>query len=187
MREVEEISRNLSVQCSFCLVDASSGAAVLRYSTPVIHKTDKKSPDFLFGGCIDESDLDPVDLFIGELVERACREFVGMMAPTRVSYTYEIIGSGKKGEAAVRASRSDNFREAVELFEAEHREDPKECDTVFAMGVTCELAGDYPRALECYRKLLGMKDVDKDDLPMYMSAKNRLTEHMDRIMRPGNK
>jgi hypothetical protein len=182
-REVEEISRNLSVQCSFCLVDATTGAAVLRYSTPVIHKTDKKSPDFLFGGMMEQGDLDPVDHFIGELVERACRDFVGMMAPTRVSVTYELVGRGKKGEQAIRALRADDVRSAAQLFEESYRDDPDEYDQLFALGVTFELAGDFPRALECYRQLVAHKEMDEDDLPMYMEAKNRLTDHMERIAR----
>ncbi|HKQ48102.1 MAG TPA: hypothetical protein VJZ71_08545 [Phycisphaerae bacterium] len=182
-REVEEISRNLTVQCSFRLIDATTGATVVQFSPPVFQKTDKKSPDFLFGGMIDQGDLDPVDHFIGELVERACREFVGMMAPTRVAYTYEIVGRGKEGESAVRAIRSDDYASAVRLFEAAHQDEPEECDTVFALGVTNELAGDFPRALECYRKLVAMEDVDEDDLPMYLEAKQRLTAHLPRIIR----
>jgi hypothetical protein len=182
-REVEEVSRNLTVQCSFRLIDATTGATVVQFSPPVFQKTDKKSPDFMFGGMIEQRDLDPVDHFIGELVERACREFVGMMAPTRVAFTYELIGRGKDGEAAVRAIRADDFGTAVRLFEAAHQDKPEEPDTVFGLGVTCELAGDYTRALEHYRNLVAMRDVDEDDLPMYLEAKQRLTAHMPRIMR----
>lgn len=182
-REVEEISRNLTVQCSFRLIDATTGATVVQFSPPVFQKTDKKSPDFLFGGMIDQGDLDPVDHFIGELVERACREFVGKMAPTRVAFPYEIIGRGKNGEAAVRAIRADDYATAMRMFEAAHQDKPEEHDTVFALGVTCELAGDYSRALESYRKLVAMEDVDEDDLPMYLEAKQRLTAHLPRIMR----
>lgn len=183
-REVEEISRNLTVQCSFSLIDATSGAGVVQFSPPVFQKTDKKSPDFLFGRCVDASDLDPVDHFIGELVERACREFVGMMAPVQVSYTYEIVGRGDEGEAAVRAIRADDYASAVRLFEEARAKKPKEDATVFALGVTCELAGDYQRALDYYRQASAMPKVDKDELPVYLAAKNRLTEQMDRIMRP---
>jgi len=186
-REVEEISRNLTVQCSFSLIDATNGAGVVQFSPPVFQKKDKKSPNFLFGGCVDESDLDPVDHFIGELVEQACREFVGMMAPTRAAYTYELVGRGKEGEAAVRALRADDYAAAVRLFEAAHADDPKKDETVFALGVTCELAGDYARALQYYRQVAAMPKVDKDDLQVYLAAKNRLTEHKDRIMRPGVK
>lgn len=184
-REVEEISRNLTVQCSFRLMDATTGATVVQFSPPVFQKTDKKSPDFLFGGMMDQGDLDPVDHFIGELVERACREFVGKMAATRVAYTYEIIGRGKEGESAVRAIRADDYATAVRLFEAAHQEEPEEHDTVFALGVTYELAGDYPRALECYRRLVSMEDMDEDNLPVYLEAKKRLTAHLPRIIRPG--
>lgn len=184
MKTIEEISRSLTVQCSFVLVDTLTGRSIVQFSPPVYQKTDKAKPNFLFGGCIEETDLDPVDLFIGELVERAARDFTGMLAPTRVSYTCEIVGRGKEGEAAVRAIRADDFANAVRLFEASHQDDPKEDQTVFALAVTCELAGDYSRALENYRKVCSMPKVDDDDLVVYLAAKDRLAIHIGRIALP---
>lgn len=182
-RQIEEISRQLTIQCSFSLVDAVTGESVVRFAPPVIQKADKAKPDFLFGRCIDESDLDPVDHFIGELVEHAARDFVGMLAPVRVEHSYLVIGRGKEGERAVRALRADDFPKALSEFEAAHKDDPEEPDTVFALGVTCELMGDFEKALAYYREVAAMEDVDKDDLPVYLGAKDRLTAQMDRIVR----
>ncbi|MBI5762771.1 MAG: tetratricopeptide repeat protein [Planctomycetes bacterium] len=182
-KTIEEISRSLTVQCSFALVDANTGRSIVQFSPPVYQKTDKAKPNFIFGGCVDEADLDPVDLFIGELVERAARDFTGMLAPTRVGFTYEIVGRGKDGEDAIRAIRADDFSRAVQLFEAAHRDDPKEDQTVFALAVTCELAGDFERALDYYRKVCSMPKVDDDDLVVYLAAKDRLASHIGRIAR----
>ncbi len=182
-KTIVEISRSLTVQCSFALVDANTGRSIVQFSPPVYQKTDKAKPDFIFGGCVEEADLDPVDLFIGELVERAARDFTGMLAPTRVGFTCEIVGRGDEGEAAIRAIRADDFGQAVQLFEAAHRDDPKEDQTVFALAVTCELAGDFERALDYYRKVCSMPKVDDDDLVNYLAAKDRLAAHIGRIAR----
>src|SRR4029077_3840139 len=48
-REVEEISRNLTVQCSFTLIDAVTGQSIVQFSPPPYQKLDKSSPNFLFG------------------------------------------------------------------------------------------------------------------------------------------
>ena len=181
-RQIEEISRHLTLQCSFSLVDAVTGEAVVKFAPPVIQKTDTAKPEFLFGQCIDESDLDPVDHFIGELVERAARDFVSQMAPVRFGFTYQVIGRGDEGERAVRALRADDYSRALSEFQAACEDEPEEHDTVFAMGVTCELLGDFEKALGYYRQAASMEDVDEEELAVYLAAKNRLTTHMGRIV-----
>ncbi|QDV91375.1 hypothetical protein RAS2_24730 [Phycisphaerae bacterium RAS2] len=184
-REIEEISRSLTVQCSFSLVDAVTGKSVLHHAPPVFQKTDTKSPDFFFGQFIEAGDLDPVDHFIGELVERAARDFASRLVPVTVEQQYEIIGRGKFGEKAVRALRGDDLAQAIQLFEKAHADEDDEPDTVFALGVTCELADQYEQALKWYQKVVSMEDADEDDLPMYLDAKKRLTAHIGRIVRSG--
>jgi len=48
-KDVEEISRHLTVQCSFALMDAVTGRVIAQYSPPPYQKRDKASPHFLFG------------------------------------------------------------------------------------------------------------------------------------------
>lgn len=183
-KDVEEISRHLTVQCSFALMDATTGQAIAQYSPPPYQKKDKASPNFLFGSSMSEADLDPVDHFIGELVERATQEFVGMLVPVRIDCKYELVGKGKPGEAGIRALRADDYKTAIEQFQAELAKKPKEHETAFAMGVAYELAGDREQALECYRRAASMEGVDKDTLPVYLAAKERLTDHIGRIVQP---
>ncbi|MBN1491884.1 MAG: hypothetical protein JXA69_18375 [Phycisphaerae bacterium] len=182
-KEVEEIGRSLTVQCTFSLIDAVTGEAILQYSPAPYQKEDKASPHFLFGGSMDEADLDPVDHFIGELVERATQEFVGMIVPVCVEASVELVGKSKAGELGIRALRADEYQMALEQFEAWFRKE-NDHEAVFAMGVTCELMGDPQRAIEHYRQAVMMEDIDDEDLAVYMAAKNRLTRDIDRILRP---
>ena len=179
-REVEEISRMLTVQCTFNLIDAVTGETILQYAPPTFQKHDKQSPDFFFGALVQEGDLDPVDHFIGELVERASRQFAGMIVPVEVAETYELIGRDE-GEAGVRALRADDYETALLRLQKAHREDPDEPDTVFALGAVCELMGDPQRALGYYRQVVAM-DVDDDELAVYVAAKKRVTAHAKRIL-----
>jgi hypothetical protein len=184
-KEVEEISRSLTVQCSFCLIDAVTGQAIMQYSPPPYQKTDSASPDFMFGGMMERNDLDPVDDFIGELVERATQEFVGMLVPVHFEKAYELSLSGKRGEAAIRAIRADDYNTASAQLQAGIR-DGKDDDGSysFTMGVVDELGGDYVEALKMYRQAAGASDPDKKLLPTYIAAKDRLSNHLHRIMVP---
>ncbi len=184
-KDVEEISRHLTVQCSFTLIDAASGQALLQYSPPPMQKHDQKSPDFLFGGAMGAEDLDPVDHFIGELVEQSTREFVSMIVPVQMSCTYELVARHSAAEDALRALRADDYAGAMAGLQRELAKYPDEPETLFAMGAVFELMGKPEQALEYYRRTVSSKDVDEDDLPTYLGAKDRLSAHMGRIIQPG--
>lgn len=182
-RDVEEISRALTIQCSFAMIDAATGEAIVQYSPPPFQKHDKKTPHFLFGSNMDEADLDPVDMFIGELVEKATQEFVGMIVPVQVEYTYDIESKGKESDAGVRLLRADDYAGAVRMFEASLAR-KNEHQNVFNLGLTAELMGDRTRALQCYRQASAAERVDKEELAIYLAAKQRLADHIERIWVP---
>lgn len=183
-RDVEEISRLLTVQCAFSLIDAVTGATILHYAPQPFRKQDRASPNFLFGGLIDDVQLDPADHIIGELVEQACRDFVHMVVPIQVAQTYELTGRRSDAEAGIRALRADNFEAAILHFQESLRNRPDRDETVFALGVTCELIGQHERALRFYREASAMRGVSRSDLPIYLEAKDRLTAHIGRILPP---
>jgi hypothetical protein len=183
-REVEEISRSLTVQCSFTLIDVATGQALLQYSPPPFRKQDKRSPDFFFGSLMGEKELDPVDHFIGELVERATQEFVSMLVPVQVSYTYELTARRSAAEAGLRALRADDYAGAIANFQQELAKYPDRHEAMFAIGVTYELMGRHEEALQEYRRALATKGVGDDELRMYTAAKDRLTAHIGRILPP---
>jgi len=180
-KTVEQVRRHLTVQCSFSLIDAATGEALIRYSPPPFQKQDTASPDFLFRSLLDEGELDPVDHFIGELVERAAREFVSMIVPVQVEYPYELVGRGDAGEAGIRALRADDYETAMRHLRQAAREDDDEHETVFAMAVTCELMGRPEEALSLYNQAVAMEDVDDDELAVYLAARDRLKAHLGRI------
>lgn len=183
-KEVEEISRHLSVQCAFALVDAVTGQTIINYTPPTYQKTDEASPNFLFGQSMDETDLDPVDHFIGELVERATQEFASRLVPVQVEVQLPVEGKHSESERAVRAMRADDYDTAVEWFKKELAEEPDEHEAAFALGVTYELMGDPEQALAWYRKAIAMEDVDEEEMVVYMAAKNRLSDHLTRLQPP---
>lgn len=180
-KEVEEISRSLTIQCSFTLIDAVTGQALVQFSPPPYQKLDKSSPDFLFGS-MHQEDLDPVDHFIGELVEQAVQEFVSTMVPTEVEYKYEVVGKHKESELAVRAVRADDYDVAYDKFASEAQSKKDADEAVFALGVLSEMRGKFDQALNYYRRAASM-NVKGDELAMYLSAKKRLTDHLPRIMK----
>jgi hypothetical protein len=181
-KEVEEVSRHLTVQCSFTLIDAATGEAIAQYSPPPYQKVDTASPDFLFGS-MQEAQLDPVDHFIGELVERGVQEFVSLLVPTEVEYRYQVVGRHSRAEAGVRALRADDLDTAFEQFQAELAKYKDAHEAVFALGVLTELRGQPEKALGYYRKAASMEDVDDGPLQMYLAAKKRVTDHLPRIMK----
>ncbi|MBK8267600.1 MAG: hypothetical protein IPK83_04565 [Planctomycetes bacterium] len=181
-KTIEEISRDLTVQCSFTLIDANTGEAIVRHTPPVYQKRDKAEPQFMFGGAVQASDLDPVDHFTGELVERASREFVSMISPVRVTYSYPLELRGKEVEQAVRMLRGDDFYGAIQVLERAYQKKPKESDYLFAIGLVSEMMCEPGRALDTYRRTVSLEKVDKDQIDIYMSAKERLSAHIDRII-----
>jgi hypothetical protein len=185
-REVQEISQHLSVQCSFALIDAVTGQTIMRFTPPPYRKTDTSSPTFLYGGVVDESQLNPIDHFIGELVERATQEFVSMLAPVDVSQTYTLVGRGHDGEQAVRLLRGDDFNGAAALFERQAREDDDKAECAFAAGVAFAMIGRFEDALQYLRNAASSRDADREEAEMYQAAARRLSEDLPRIMRPAD-
>lgn len=181
-REAEQISRNMTVQCKFSMIDAGTGEALFEYAPKPFRKTDKKKPSPIFGRSSGEGDLDPVDEYIGELVEKGTREFVSMFIPCKVEITMELRSSREDAsEDGVAAMRGDDYEAAMNHFKAAVAEESDDHESVFLMGVCCELAGKWDDALKYYRKAAGMKDLDDEEIALYVSAKDRMASHKDRI------
>jgi hypothetical protein len=180
--EVSNISRNMTVQCSFSLMDAGTGEAIVQYSPKPFRKFDSDKPGPVFGSSKTEADLDSVDGIIGELVEQGTREFVSMFVPCEVDYAYELkSSSSEESGRGVRALRMDDYENAMQFFKAALAKDPEDHRTAFAMGVTCELMKNWDDALKYYRQAAGMPGLDEEEQAMYLAAKSRVTDHKDRI------
>jgi HSP20 family molecular chaperone IbpA len=179
-REVEEIARTLTVQCRFSMLDAATGQSFIEYAPKPFQKTDEKKPSKLFGRSASEADLDPVDLYIGELVEQAVREFVTRFVPRELERSYKMKASEESPAATgIRLMRADDFSGALEQFKQAMMVDGEDDKPVFYAGVAAEMAGDHEKALDYYRRAAAMPGVGKDDLEVYLEAKERLTEHAE--------
>lgn len=180
---IEEVSRLLTITFSFSLIDVAQGAAMVQYSPPPYTRKDSGAPPRLTLGsrAARGKPLDPVDEIIGELVEQAVRDFVEKIAPVQYEFEFKLVGSGDDGEAAIRALRGDDYLRANQFFALAWKHDPEDMDAAWGVGVTYELLGLFPQALQTYR-MAATQDVDEDDLKKIIRAKNRLTEHVPRML-----
>ena len=180
-RDASAIARNITVQCKYNMIDAANGEAIFDY-TRMFCKMDSKKPSPFFGRSKGEADLDPVDEYIGELVLQGMTEFVSKFVPCEVTYSYELASRSGEGSAdGILALRADDYERAVSLFQAALADDPKDHRSVFALGVTSELTGDWDGALTYYRRSVGMPGLDEDEQDAYVAAKDRVNDHKDRI------
>lgn len=177
--EIDEVNRALSVECTFQVLDAANGRTVAELATPPMRRSDRVSPNFNFGRYLPDSELNPIDYFIGELVERAAQDFVSSIVPTRVNITYQLVGDGKDFRRGLQYLRENDYRRAYDAFEDAHHDEDDDAYYPFAMGVTAELMGDLPRALDLYRRALASDDIDDDLLPQYREARDRLDAYLN--------
>ncbi|NLX12980.1 MAG: tetratricopeptide repeat protein [Phycisphaerales bacterium] len=179
--ELDAIARNITLQPKYAMVDLS-GQAILDYAPKPFRKLDSKKPSGFYGRSSGEADLDPVDHYIGELVEQGTREFVSMFVPCEVEYSYELRSSRNEDSASgILALRADDYDSAKQFFRSALANDPKDHRSAFCLGVTSELTGDWDAALKYYRQAAAMPGLDDDEVRMYVAAKDRVTEHKDRI------
>ncbi len=183
-REAEAISRNMTLQCKFSMIDAGTGEALYEYAPKPFRKHDSKEPSPIYGRSSGEADLDSVDQYIGELVEEGTREFVSQFIPCEAEYSYELESSGNEASAmGVRLMRAEDYDGAVQNFKQALAEDPEDDRSAFCLGVTQELRGDWKEALAAYKRSCAMPGVDEEDMTKYLAAKDRVADQMDRVRR----
>lgn len=181
--EVETISRNLTVQCSFSMYD-KAGNALFQYSPDPFRKLDKEKPSPVFGSSKTEADLDSADAIIGELVEQGVREFVSMFVPTQVKYQVAIESSGNDDSAeGVRKMRGRFYDQAINLFNAAIAKDGGDYRSMFCLAVAYELTGKYDDAINAYRQAASAKGVAEEDAALYAASSARLERHKSRILK----
>ncbi len=180
--EVETVSRNLTVQCSFSMYD-KAGNLICQYSPDPFRKLDKAKPSPVFGSSKTEANLDSADGIIGELVEQGTREFVSMFVPTQMKYQYEIESSSNEDSAAgVRQMRGRFYDQAINSFKAALAEKGSDYRSMFCLGLCYELTGKYDDAINCYRQAASSKGVDEKEAAIYQAAADRLNRHKARIL-----
>ncbi len=151
--EVETVTRNMTVQTEFKLVDASNGRVWEHFSPRTYQATDRTKASPIFGSSQTEAALTPADRIVGSLVERGAREFVSQLMPCRVDVEAEVTSSGNANSAeGVRQLRAENYLEALTAFKAALAENGNDHQSAYGAGVASEAMGRYDAALNYYKQ-----------------------------------
>ena len=179
--EAETVSRNITVQTDFKLVDAANQKNWTTHSPKPFRASDKTKVSPFFGSSKTEASLAPRDKIIGAAVEAGAREFVSKLIPCAVHYEVALKSSGQENcVQGVKYLRGEMYEEALCEFKMALSEDPEDDRAAFAAGVCCEAMGDYDQALSFYRRAAMAKNRAE-----YAQAKKRMAENMDRIRTEG--
>ncbi len=175
--EAETVSRNITVQTDFKLVDTANSKNWTTHSPKPYRASDKTKVSPFFGSSKTEATLTPRDEIIGAAVETGARQFVSKLIPCAVRYEVEVKSSSQENcVQGVKYLRGDMFTEALGQFKLALADDPEDHQAAFAAGVCCEAMSNFDKALNYYKRALVAKNV-----PEYIEAKKRMAENKDRI------
>ncbi len=175
--EVETVSRNMTVQTSFKLVDSGNGKVWEYFSPRTYRATDRTKASPIFGSSSTEADLTPRDQIIGTLVERGAREFVSTLMACRIDVE-EVVTSSSNANCVqgVRWLRAEAYRDALSAFQAAIAEKPGDHRAAFGAGVASEALGNHDRALSYYQRACAGQNNRA-----YMDARDRVKTYGSRI------
>jgi tetratricopeptide (TPR) repeat protein len=173
-REVDTVTRNLTVQANFKLVDTNN--RVWDQTSSSHRSTDQTKASPFFGSSQTEAALTPQDRVIGTLVERGAREFISRLMPCRIEVEAEVVSSRNKDcLGGVRMLRAEAYGDAVALFNAALKAGSNDHRAAYGAGVACEAAGRYDEALSFYRRAcVGQQN------PVYVEARDRMKAYGQR-------
>jgi len=175
--EVETVTRNMTVQTEFKLVDSANGRVWEHFSPKTFRATDRTKASPIFGSSKTEAELTPQDAIIGTLVERGAREFVSQLMPCRIDVEAEVESSGNKNcVQGVKLLRAESYREAISAFQAATAEDSNDHRAAYGAGVACEASGQYESALKYYKQACA-----GEDNRAYADARDRMKMYGSRI------
>ncbi len=175
--EVETVTRNLTVQTEFKLIDASNGRVWEHFSPRTYRSTDRTKASPIFGSSQTEAELTPTDRIIATLVERGAREFVSVLMPVRIEVEAEVVSSGNANCAqGVRQLRAEDYLGAIESFKLAMAESPNDHQAAYGAGVASEAMGRGDAALKYYNQACAGQDNKT-----YTEARDRIKAFGGRI------
>ncbi len=175
--EVETVTRNMTVQTEFKLVDATNGRVWEHYSPRMFRATEKTKASPIFGSSQTEAALTPQDRIVATLVERGAREFVSMLMPVRVDVEAEVNSGGNPNSSeGVRRLRAEDYQGAIEAFSAALAENPNDHRSAYGAGVAAEATGKLDMALNYYNRACAGQDNRT-----YMEARDRAKAFNGRV------
>ena len=175
--EVETVTRNMTVQTEFKLIDSANGRVWEHFSPKTYSATDRTKASPIFGSSKTEAELTPQDQIIGALVERGAREFVSQLMPCRIDVETEVESSGNKNcVEGVKLMRAEAYREAISAFQAAIAEDSNDHRAAYGAGVACEATGQFEAGLKYYNKACA-----GENNRTYADARDRMKTYGSRI------
>lgn len=175
--EVETVTRNMTVQTEFKLIDSANGRVWEHFSPKTFQATDRTKASPIFGSSKTEAELTPQDQIIGALVERGAREFVSQLMPCRIDVETEVESSGNKNcVEGVKLLRAEAYREAISAFQTAMAEDSNDHRAAYGAGVACEATGQFEAGLKYYNKACA-----GEDNRTYTDARDRMKTYGSRI------
>ena len=175
--EVETVSRNITVQTSFKLLDTSNNRVWEHYVPKTFRATDKTEASLIFGSSQTEAELTPQDAIIATLVERGARAFISRLMPCRIDVEAEVESSRHENcVRGVKLLRGEDYAAAASNFKLALQDNPDDSRAAFGAGVACEASGRYKDALKYYKQAcMGAEDAT------YRDARDRMKTYGDRI------
>lgn len=175
--EVETVSRNVTVQTSFKLLDSSNNRVWEYYSPKTFRATEKTKASPIFGSSQTEAELTPQDAIIATLVERGAREFISRLMPCRIDVEAEVESSRHENcVLGVKLLRAEDFEAAASNFKLALQDNPDDSRAAFGAGIACEASGRYKDALKYYNQACMAADN-----ATYRDARNRMKTYANRI------
>lgn len=175
-REVDEVSRNITVQCQFQLkANDGSNAIIASHTAPWEQHSESAEAGFFFGSSKTEQDMTPRDKVIGAIIEKQLKQFMCKFVPTDVESTVRVEPSGHDGSiAGAEALIAEDWAGALASFEQAIAEDSKDDRSLFGAGVAAEKLDRLPDALRYYKRAASYED----DEPQYTEAIERVKSKM---------
>ncbi|MFQ5414709.1 MAG: tetratricopeptide repeat protein [Phycisphaerae bacterium] len=176
--EVETVSRHMTVQTDFRLIDTANNKAWDQMSAT--HRSSEAthaSP--FFGSSRTAAVLTREDAIIGTLVERAAREFISRLMPCRITVDTDIKSStNARCMEGVRMLRAEAYDDALSLFKAALAEDGGDHRAAYGAGLASEAVGRVDEALAFYRRACA-GSLNRE----YMAARDRAKAYAGRVRR----
>jgi hypothetical protein len=175
--EVETVTRTMTVQTEFKLLDTANNRTWDHYTPRTYRSTERTKASPIFGSSSTAADLTQEDQIIGTLVERGARAFVSRLMPCRIDVDAEVESSANANcVRGVKMLRGELFDTALSGFKMALAENGDDHRAAFGAGVACEALGRFDDALGYYKQAcVGEANPD------YEEARDRMKTYGQRI------
>jgi hypothetical protein len=175
--EVETVTRNMTVQTEFKLIDTANGKVWAHHAPRTYTATDRTKASPIFGSSQTEAELTPRDRIIAALVEQGAREFISQLMPCRIDVQANVKSSSNADcIQGVKMLRGEMYDSALGMFKMALSSNPGDDRAAFGAGVACEAMGQYDDALRYYKRAC----AERQSLE-YQEALNRMKAYGYRI------